>query len=130
MTAKYAVLYDGDCRICEAFARGLKSLDLRARIQIRPIQDSRELLRDIRGEEILDAMRAVTPDGRVLTGGDALPAILAALFGGPSLETLLRKSAPTMAVMHRLYSVLVEFRGHLTCRFDGTPSSSAAHSPR
>lgn len=129
-SATYAVLYDGDCRICTAFAHWVKAVDVRARMHIRPIQESRGLLRDIPGDEILDAMHAVTPDGRVLTGGDALLAILAALFSGPALETLLRKSTATTAVLHRVYLILVEFRGHLTCRFDAPSSSSAARSLR
>lgn len=129
-SATCAVLYDGDCRICASFARWVKALDVRGRIRIRPIQDSRELLRDIPGDEILDAMHAVTPDGRVFTGGDALPAILAALFSGPALETRMKKSTATMATMRRLYAILAEFRGHLTCRYDAPPSSAVVRSPR
>jgi predicted DCC family thiol-disulfide oxidoreductase YuxK len=133
MRNKYAarvVLFDGDCRLCLAFARLVKALDMRDRIRIRSIQDSKDLLADIPGDDILDAMHVVAPDGRVSTGGDALPSILAALTSGPPLERLLSESPATTAAMHGLYAVLAEFRGHVTCRFGARSAFSAARSPR
>lgn len=124
----WALLYDGDCRICTTFARAVKVIDLRGGIRIQPIQASRELLRSIPGDEILDAMHVVSPDGRVRTGGEALPAILAALTGAPVLEGLLDHSFVAAAFFRGLYAVLVELRGHLTCRYDATASEE--HSPR
>ena len=124
------LLYDGDCRICTTFARWVAALDLRHALRIRTIQASKELLQGLPGDEILDAMHVLTPDGRRLTGGEALPALLSGLAGAPALETLIIRSSLVYAAMRRLYSVLAEFRGHLTCRFDGAPASSAARTPR
>lgn len=124
------LLYDGDCRICTTFARSMVALDLRHALRIRTIQESKGLLEGLRGDEILDAMHVLTPDGRRLTGGEALPALLSGLAGAPALETLIVRSSLVRAAMRRLYSVLAEFRGHLTCRFDGAPASSAARTPR
>lgn len=124
------VLYDGDCRICTTFAHWVSALDVRGGLEIRTIQSSKELLRALPGEEILEAMHVVASDGRLLTGGDGLPALLSALVGPPVLEALLTRSSIVRALVRRLYSILAEFRGHLTCRFDGSSFSSAARSLR
>ena len=114
------LLYDGDCRICRAFARLARSLDLRDRIAIRPLQEARDLLPGVQEAEILHAVRGVSPDGRLWEGAEALLVVLAALLDGPALQTLLLRSPPAVAVARRGYAILVEFRGHLTCRVNGT----------
>lgn len=122
------VLYDGDCRICTAFARALRALDIHRAIRIRPIQDSRDMLSGIPDDKILDAAHAVTADGRLVTGANAMPTILGALLGVPGVEPLLRSSRSSMAVLSRFYALLVEFRGHLTCAF--ASGSSEGRTPR
>lgn len=117
MAEEYVLLYDGDCRLCSASARWVSAVDVHGRIRIRPIQASRELLPGS-GDDILDAMHVVAPDGRVWTGGEAVPAILAALSGARAIEPLLRASPAATSAMHVLYSLMVELRGHLTCRYD------------
>ena len=121
----YALLYDGDCRICTASARWAKALDVRGRLRTRPIQASRALLPGIREDEILDAMHVVDPAGRVATGGDALPVLLEALVAGPPLAALVRSSRVAMRALHRAYTVIVRLRGHLVCRFDAPAAGPA-----
>ena len=122
------VLYDGDCRVCAAFARALGHIDVHRRIRVRPIQASRDLLPGISGSAVLDAAHAVSPDGRVTSGADAMPTIAGALLGAPRLEAWLRSSRSSRRILSRLYAILVGLRGHLSCGFDGT--SSGARSPR
>ena len=124
----YFLLYDGDCRVCSLFGRIVSLIDIQRRIRVQPIQESRSLLRGISEEEILDAAHVVVPDGRVTTGADAMPALLGGLLGNPRLERLLRSSATSMRLFSRLYGILVELRGHLTCGFPAP--ASAAHTPR
>ena len=126
--APYLLLYDGECRICAAFARAVRAMDLRRRIRIRPIQDARDLLSALPSDSILDAAHAVAPDGRVTTGADALPTLLGALLGTPRVERWARSSRAFMRVLSRVYGILVELRGHLTCGF--AAPASAARSPR
>lgn len=126
--APYLLLYDGDCRICTAFARGVRTVDVRRRIRIRPIQESRHLLSAIPGDSILDAAHAVAPDGRVTTGADALPTLLSALLGVPRVERRVRASRASMRLLSRFYAILVQLRGHLSCGF--AAAASAARSPR
>ncbi len=119
----YRLLYDGDCRICIAFARWARAVDRRNRIRIQPIQESRDLLGGIPDNLVLDAMHVVAPDGRVATGGDSIPTLLEALFAGPPLASLLRTSSRVRALLRVLYGVVVELRGHLICRVE--PASAA-----
>ena len=124
----YSLLYDGDCRICAAFARAVGFVDIRRRIRVRSIQESRDLLRGIPQDRILDAAHAVSPDGRVSTGAGAMPTLLAGLLGVPRFEAWLRASDASMKALSRFYDVLVALRGHLSCGF--ADASSAARSPR
>ncbi len=122
------LLYDGDCRVCTAFARAVHAVDLRRAIRIRPIQESRELLRGMAQDTILDAAHAVSPDGRVTTGADALPTLVAALLGTPRIEGWIRSSKTSMGAASWFYALLVDLRGHLTCGF--AVPAAAERSPR
>lgn len=122
------LLYDRDCRVCTAFARFLRFIDLRRTIRIQAIQESPDLLRGLAAESWLDAAHAVSPDGRVTTGADALPTLAEALLGVPGVERGLRASQLAMECLARLYGVLVDLRGQLTCGVSA-PSSEAC-SPR
>ncbi len=122
------LLFDGDCRICTAAASWARAFDLGGRLRTRPIQDSGELLAALPAADRLGAVHAVAPDGRLLTGPEALPAILAALSAGPGLERLLRSSPPAMSTFARAYAVLAGVRGRLTCGV--AAPASAVRNPR
>ncbi|HEY7588428.1 MAG TPA: DCC1-like thiol-disulfide oxidoreductase family protein [Thermoplasmata archaeon] len=128
MAAEYVLLYDGECRVCTALARGVKSLDMRRRIQTRSLQEAQGLLPTGLGPRFLESMHVVTPEGRLATGPAAIPAMLAGLAGAPYLEFLLNRSRGVRRVTQRLYDALGEVRGHLTCR--PVVPSSEAHSLR
>ncbi len=122
------LLFDGECRICSAAAKWAKALDLGGHLRIRPIQESQDLLGGVPVETALGAVHAVAPDGRVTEGVEALPLILSAVAGAPSLESLLRASPPAMSTLARTYGLLVEIRGRLTCGI--AAASQAAQIPR
>lgn len=124
----YFLVYDGDCRVCEGFAHALALIDIRRRIATRPIQEARDLLAGIAQDAILDAAHVISPDGRVTTGADAMPTLAGALLGAPEIEGWLRSSRLSMRVFSRLYGILVELRGHLSCGFSAP--SSGARTPR
>ena len=118
------LLYDRDCRVCRASARFVRCIDLRRGIRIRPIQESRELLRSLPEESVLDAAHAIDPDGRVTSGAEAMPVLAGALLGAPQVERRLRASPSAMRVLARFYGFLVGLRGRLTCGV-AAPSSEA-----
>lgn len=79
-----AVLYDEDCGFCRWSTDKLKAWDARRRLTFAAIQSPRgaELLVAVPEARRLDSMHAVTPDGRVWSGGHAVRVILAELPGG------------------------------------------------
>jgi predicted DCC family thiol-disulfide oxidoreductase YuxK len=88
--AVIAVLYDEDCGFCRWSTDKLKAWDARGRLTFAAIQSPRgaELLHRVPEAERLDSMHAVTTDGRVWSGGQALRAILAQLPGGSILASI------------------------------------------
>lgn len=115
---EYVLLFDRDCGICSAFARWARAADLRRRIRVRTIQSSRDLVRGIPDEHVLDAFHMVSPDGRVTTGGDAVPVLIEAFPMGAGLARLLRGSSRLMAAVHRFYRFVTRLRDRLVCRVD------------
>ncbi len=124
----YVLLFDRDCGICSASARWIHVLDLRFRIRVRAIQGSRDLLMKIPEDRLLDAVHVVGPDGRVSSGGEALPTLIEALPMGLGFGRLLRGSAPLMTVVHRSYGFISRFRDRLVCRL-GPAATSAGSVP-
>ncbi|TMK36842.1 MAG: DUF393 domain-containing protein [Actinobacteria bacterium] len=84
------VLYDGDCGFCRWSAGKLRAWDTRGRLTFTPIQSAEgaELLQPLSVAERLESMHAVTPDGRVWSGGQAARVILAELPGGRNLSSI------------------------------------------
>ena len=110
------LLFDRDCGICSAASRWIHAVDLRGRVRLRTIQSSRDLLRGIPEGRILDAFHIVSPDGRVTTGGNAVPVLIEALPMGDGLGRVLAGSPTLMSRVHRVYAFLTRFRERLLCR--------------
>ena len=87
------VAYDEDCGACRWAAERLRRWDRAGRLGFAAIQLSDALLAPVEAGRRLDAMHAVTTDGRVYSGGAAVPLILRALPGGRPLAVL-AASAP------------------------------------
>ncbi len=124
--ASYWLLYDGDCRLCSVFARTVRVLDVRRALKVQRIQDAGDLLAPIPAERVLDSAHAVSPSGRISSGADAMPAVLAALVADSRFEERLRASRSSMAFLGAVYEVMRTVRGQLAC----AAPSSAARSPR
>lgn len=122
----YVLLYDRDCGICSAFSRWIHIVDVRGRIRFQSIQSGRALLKGVPEERMLDAWHIVAPDGRVTTGGDAVPTLVGAFPIGAGLGHLLRESSVLMRHVHRLYAFLTRFRDQLVCRLDAVPPSAGS----
>lgn len=121
MARPSVLLYDGGCRICSAAARLVRALSRRARLEVRPIQGSEDLLASLPAGERLGALRFVREDGRVASGGDALPALAAAVAGAPQVETLILRPPGAVSAVHRAYDALVRVRSRLTCGISPSP---------
>jgi predicted DCC family thiol-disulfide oxidoreductase YuxK len=88
--ATIVVLYDADCGFCRWSADRLKRWDSRGALAFAPIQSAkgRELLHAVPVNARLDAMHAVTGDGRLWSGGEALRVLLEVLPGGMVSATI------------------------------------------
>lgn len=123
---RYVLLFDRDCGICSAFSRWVHAADLRRRVDIRAIQTAAHLFPGVPRERIFGAFHVVAPDGRVTTGGDAVPTLVEAFPAGAGLATILRGSATLTSAVHASYRFLSRFRERLVCRLE--PSAPSAGS--
>ena len=82
------VAYDEDCGACRWTAERLRRWDRTGRLSFVPIQRADDLLRALPPARRLDAMHAVTADGRVFTGGAAIPVIVRELPAGAQISWL------------------------------------------
>ena len=87
------VLYDADCGLCRVSVALLLRWDRRERLAPVAIQstDGQRLLGALEPERRLATAHAVTPDGRLYSGGDAAVPIAAQLPGGGALAALGRR---------------------------------------
>lgn len=91
---RLVVLFDGECRWCRWSVARLVALDTRHRLRLMEIQapEAQRLLAGMPEEERLASAHAVTPDGRVFSGGDAAAPIAAELpalaWGAPLARAL------------------------------------------
>jgi predicted DCC family thiol-disulfide oxidoreductase YuxK len=86
--AEVTVAYDEDCGACRWSAERLRRWDRAGRLAFVPIQRADDLLRSVPPARRLDAMHAITADGRVFTGGAAIPLIAHVLPAGTPISWL------------------------------------------
>lgn len=116
--AKYAVLYDGQCEICQACVGWLKTLDRNNKTL--PLAISVESLFSVDSrletEECLRQLHVVTPESEILIGWDAV-ACLARLFPSTWFIGTLGRWFPFSSVGRALYGFVAANRYSLSkCR--------------
>lgn len=116
--ARYRVLYDGQCEICQACVSWLKTLDHGNETACLPI--STEVLSTVDPRLSMDAclrqLHVVTPEGEILIGWDAV-ARLARLFPSSWLIGLLGERFPFRHAGRLLYGFVAKSRYSLSkCR--------------
>ncbi|HJX08269.1 MAG TPA: DUF393 domain-containing protein [Actinomycetota bacterium] len=94
------VAYDEDCGACRWFADTVRKLDRSHALTFVPIQQAGRLLMPVPKEERLNAMHAITSDGRVYTGGAAIPVIARVL---PAGRLVAAAAAASPAFTERVY---------------------------
>ncbi|TMK15696.1 MAG: aminotransferase class I/II-fold pyridoxal phosphate-dependent enzyme [Actinobacteria bacterium] len=125
------VLYDEDCGFCRWSADELRAWDRRRGLTFVSIQNPRgaELLHAVPVAERLDSMHAVTPDGRVWSGGRSVPVILAELPGGSTLASIAATFPGTTEWFYRLVARhrqrLGRLLGQRVCSVDPSREGSA-----
>ena len=111
---RHVLLYDAGCRLCRAAARLVAALDRSRKLGLVGLEDdpADALLEGIPEEERLSSIRLALPDGRLLSGGDAVLGTLARL---PATRPL----AAAAEILHAraavgcLYELVARNRGRL-----------------
>jgi predicted DCC family thiol-disulfide oxidoreductase YuxK len=111
------LIYDGDCAVCRASALWLMRLALASgRLEILPGRSDARRARfpAITEESTMQAMQLVLPDGRVVSGADAVPEILKAIRGLGWLAAAF--SVPgARPLARRVYAWVAKNRMRLSC---------------
>jgi predicted DCC family thiol-disulfide oxidoreductase YuxK len=84
------LLYDEDCGFCRWSAERLRRWDRRGSLRFVPIQSAPGLsaLSSLGPDARLDSWHVVGADGRLWSGGDAIPVLLRSLPGGTPIAVL------------------------------------------
>jgi predicted DCC family thiol-disulfide oxidoreductase YuxK len=84
------VCYDEDCGLCRWCARRLRRWDRHARLRFVALGDEAadELLEELSPDRRRASWHLVAPDGRVSSGGAAVPCVLELLPGGRPLAAV------------------------------------------
>ncbi len=84
MLDRPVLLYDGNCAFCRAWVGRIRRWDRRSRLAFLPASERFSVpdLPTLSDDDVDAAMHLVLPDGRVLSGGRAVPELLRLLPGG------------------------------------------------
>jgi predicted DCC family thiol-disulfide oxidoreductase YuxK len=106
------VLYDVDCGFCRWTLAGLLRWDRGGRLRAAAIQDAEgeRVLSGMDPEVRMQSWHFLTPDGRLLSAGRALPDVLTLLPGGRQLSWATRVLMP---LTERAYRLVARSRGRL-----------------
>jgi predicted DCC family thiol-disulfide oxidoreductase YuxK len=106
------VLYDADCDFCRWGIDRLLRLDGKHLLRAVPIQsaEGNELLLPMPPGDRLESWHVRSPDGRLWSGGDAVPVVLRLLPGGKGLAWVATRSPRTV---DRLYGFVARNRSTL-----------------
>ena len=114
----YAIVYDGDCSVCERIVRRLEEWDSHDRLEIIPSQrdDVRQRFPWIPEGAYAESLQLIRiADGRTWQGGAAVEQLLAELPRGPWISWVF--TVPFVrAIADRFYRWFARNRYHLGCR--------------
>jgi predicted DCC family thiol-disulfide oxidoreductase YuxK len=100
---RVTLLYDEDCGFCRWSADKIRAWDSRRALAFVSIQGETgtDLLYAVPPERRLDSMHALTLDGRVWSGGEAVRVIVARLPGGAVVASIARAFPEATEIVYR-----------------------------
>lgn len=118
--------YDAGCGPCASFRGAVEFFDLRKKIRYISLESAeiRGLLETVAPELRYRSFQLVLEDGRVLSGTDAVPALLRLLPGGQRTARFLELVPLGMASVRFLYSALSRLHETGSC---GRPLPNVPH---
>ena len=98
------LLYDSDCGFCRTTLGAVVAWDRRCTVRPVPLQapEAERLLPGMNAEQRMASLHLVDSEGRVLSGGQALPALIAGLPRGRNAAAILRRIQPLTDLGYRL----------------------------
>ena len=124
------MLYDQDCGFCRWSVDGLLRLDRRHEFEAVPIQsrEGADLLSSMTPDERLESWHLRSPDGRIWSGGHAVPVILRLLPRGKGLASVAARFPRAVECLYRFVarnrSTLGRLVGARACAVDPSARSS------
>ncbi len=102
---EFLLAYDASCGPCDRFRRAVAFLDSRGRFEYVPLEeaDSEGLLDAVPRSLRYRSFHLMTPSGVVLSGADALPAVVRQLPGGRPLSWLMVRTPGGRAAIRFVY---------------------------
>lgn len=124
-------LYDEQCELCQASAAWARVLDRRGAVRCVPVQstDLASVHPDLRVEECLRTLHAVTDDGQVLTSWDAVKAMWSSLPLTRPLIRLADRAHWAERIGRALTERLLDSRWELVRARGGQPDDHLAPRP-
>lgn len=128
------MLYDEDCGFCRWGVDRLLRLDRQNELEAVPIQgvDGADLLSSMSPHERLESWHVRSPDGRLWSGGAAVPPVLRLLPGGSGLASVAARFPRTVDRLYRFVarnrSTLGALFGAKACAVDPSARTSGVRS--
>lgn len=128
------MLYDEDCGFCRWGVDRLLRLDRRNELEAVPIQspEGAGVLSSMTPDERLESWHARSPDGRLWSGGEAVPVILRLLPGGKGLAWAAARFPRTVDRLYQFVarnrSALGRLVGARACAVDPSARTSGVRS--
>jgi predicted DCC family thiol-disulfide oxidoreductase YuxK len=117
------LIYDGECAMCRASALWLMRRALsRGQLEILPCRSGprRERYPGITDAACMTAMQLVLPDGRVLSGADAVPELLGRVRGWGWVATVFALPG-VRPIARRMYAWVARNRIRISCTLSRPP---------
>jgi predicted DCC family thiol-disulfide oxidoreductase YuxK len=117
------LIYDGECAMCRASALWLMRRALsREQLEILPCRSGprRERYPGITDAACMTAMQVVLPDGRVLSGADAVPELLRRVRGWGWVATVFALPG-VRPIARRVYAWVARNRMRISCTLARPP---------
>ena len=128
------LIYDEDCGFCRWSADRIRAWDRRGVLRFEPLQSAwtARLLRAVPLERRAASWHLVEPDGRVWSGGAAVPRLMRTLPAGAPIA-MLAEMAPgatdrIYAAVARRRAVLGRLLGQRACSVDPSGAARSDHS--
>ena len=120
MSNQYLVAYDIDCGPCRKFKQIVDYLDLYNKIDFLSLNEanSKGMLKPVPEHLRFQSFHLVFPNGRVLSGADALFDLIGILPAGIYLTKLIRKIPYHKSLVIYIYKKFAQLRNYSSCNLN------------